>query len=112
MEQIEIIKKAIQSRKPISFEYNKQGKTTGKRIGNPHTIYIHSGTGNVLVDLYQTDGVSDSANSGEKELPSWNRFDIEYMNNIIILENYSDFDIAPGYNPYSDRYYNSIFLAT
>ena len=107
---IEILKKAMESRKPISFEYNKPDKTLGKRIGNPHAIYIHSSTGNVLVDLYQTDGVSESASRGDKSLPDWGTFNIECMNNIIILKNNEDFNIASGYNSYSDRYNNSIFL--
>ena len=40
MTNIEKLIKAIENRKPITFEYNKEGKTAGKRIGNPHALYI------------------------------------------------------------------------
>ena len=42
MTNIEKLTKAIESKKPISFEYNKIGKVQGKRIGNPHALYIFS----------------------------------------------------------------------
>ncbi len=37
---IEILTKAIQQKSVISFEYNKPGKITGIRTGNPHAIFI------------------------------------------------------------------------
>ncbi|NQU99156.1 MAG: hypothetical protein HQ538_00295 [Parcubacteria group bacterium] len=111
MEQIDIIKRAIMLKKSIRFVYDGPHKIKGERIGDPHALYIENNTGNVLLDLFQTDGYSESAENGRKDLPSWNRFNVKYIYNIEVLEGHQNFDIASGYNPYSDRYYNNIFLA-
>lgn len=36
---LKLLQQAIQQRKPISFEYNKEGKIAGERIGNTHAIF-------------------------------------------------------------------------
>ena len=40
MTNLELLIKAIESKKTISFEYNKPGKTPGVRTGNPHILYV------------------------------------------------------------------------
>ena len=40
MTQFELLINSIEMRKPISFEYNKQGKVPGVRIGNLHAVFI------------------------------------------------------------------------
>lgn len=37
----ELLKEAIRLRKPIEFEYNREKKVRGKRIGNPHILFVH-----------------------------------------------------------------------
>ena len=34
------LKRAIEAQKPISFTYNKPGKTPGVRVGNPHAVWV------------------------------------------------------------------------
>ncbi|MCX5807031.1 MAG: hypothetical protein NT010_13390 [Proteobacteria bacterium] len=102
---IETLKDAIKRKVAISFEYNKPGKTSGSRIGNPHAIYImrkNDGTESTKVDILQTSGVSDSAS--EKILPSFRMFFIEHLSNVAICEPVTPFKESPEYNPESDRY--------
>lgn len=96
METIEIIKKAVELKKPIEFEYIREGKIEGKRIGNPHILF-----NKVYVHIFQTFGVSDSGL--EKGLP-WRLFITDYIKNVQILENEPCFEIAEGYNPDSPMY--------
>lgn len=77
MNKLDELKKAIQEKRIISFEYNKQGKTPGKRIGNPYAIFIFtskSGTQSTKVHIEQTDGVSDS--KATNPLPDFRMFNI------------------------------------
>ena len=53
---LELLVRAIKSRTPISFEYNKAGKTPGLRIGNAHAAFImrkKDGTESTKVDILQ-----------------------------------------------------------
>lgn len=104
MTKLEIITQAIESRKTISFEYNKDGKVKGKRIGNPHAIFIHQSTDNIIVDIYQTDGVSDT----KQRIPDWRPFLFDYIENTEISDD--SFEIAIGYdsNPSSGKYNKAI----
>ena len=99
---LDILKEAIEQKAPISFEYNKQGKVEGVRVGNPHAVFImrrKDGTESTKVHIYQTDGVSDSG----QVLPSFRMFDLEEITNVKILE-LSAFEIAEQYNPEWDGY--------
>lgn len=98
MNTFELLQKAIKERKPISFEYNKPGKDKGKRIGDPHAIFI-STTDKTNVDIYQRDGISEKG-----EIPGWRPFTIDFIDNIEILLNKPSFEIAPDYNPESKKY--------
>lgn len=109
MNTLELLKKAIKLKKPISFDYNKEGKVTGKRIGNIHAIFVFTnknGEQDTKVDLYQTGGVSDT--SVEKPLPSWRFYSLDYFSNIEILESEQTFNEAEWYKPESDRYIDVI----
>lgn len=92
---------AIKNRKPIEFEYKKEGKVLGKRIGNPHIIFIHPTTKKREIHIFQTGGVSDSNLS--IGLP-WRLFIIDFMENIKTLEDEPAFGNAEGYNPESPLY--------
>jgi len=100
MNALEIIKKAIELRKPIKFEYNREDKVFGERFGNPHIIFYHRDTNNLGVHIFQTDGVSDNP----EEIPTWRHFLIEFIDNVEILYDKEEFDIAEGYNPNSPNY--------
>jgi hypothetical protein len=107
MTNLELLIKAIESKKPISFEYNKPGKTPGVRTGNPHILYVQqykdtSKPKNSKLDLWQTNGVTDTGNT--KPLPSWRPFFFSEIINIVIHEDESEFEISEGYNPEGDRY--------
>ena len=105
MNSIEIIKKAIGLKKPIEFEYNREDKIRGKRIGNPHILFIGTGTGKTMIHIFQTGGVSDSnLNDG---LP-WRLFFVEFIENIKILHDESPFNVAEGYNPDNQMYMDTI----
>jgi len=100
-----LLKKAIESRKPIEFEYNREGKVCGKRIGNPHVLFIYPNGDTMEIHIFQTGGVSDSGlNVG---LP-WRLFIVEFIENIKILNDEPSFNIAEGYNPNSPMYVNTI----
>jgi len=108
MKNIDIIIDAIRSKKPISFEYNKPGKTSGIRIGNPHALYIFTPKDetkpkSTKLDLVQTDGPSETK-TNENEYPACSQFDIEHLTNIVILSDEPDFEIDSIYKPESDRY--------
>lgn len=109
MNTLDALIQAINSRKPISFEYNREGKMRGVRIGNPHAVFIftaNSGKQSTKIDLVQTEGVSDT--SSEKPLPSWRFFNIENMSSVIVLENEPNFQPAEDYKPEAERYKNVI----
>ena len=92
------LKRAIEDRKPISFTYNKPGKTSGIRIGNPHAIWVmrkKDGSESTKVHVVQTDGVSDSGQS----FPSFRMFDLIDLGETSVLENDPQFEIASEYNP-------------
>ncbi|ODS38438.1 MAG: hypothetical protein A7315_12300 [Candidatus Altiarchaeales archaeon WOR_SM1_79] len=90
---LDIIKKAIELRKPIEFEYNKPGKVPGKRIGNPHAIFFHETTNNCIVHIFQNYGVTAT------HLKDWKWPLIKFIENVEILDGQESFEIADGYNP-------------
>ncbi len=100
---LEILKEAIEKRMPISFEYNKQGKTPGIRVGNPHAVFVmrrKDGSESTKVHVVQTSGVSDS----EQEFPSFRLFDLTQLSNIKILAVDTPFDVSDKYNAEWDGY--------
>ena len=88
---------AIKSKCKVEVNY----KGEGYRIVCPHVIYI-SNTGKTLVDSYQLSGYSNH----REKIPGWRPFDLEKIVALKILG--ETFNIAPGYNPLSDRYSNAI----
>ena len=100
----DLIVRAIQLKKSISFEYIKEGKVRGIRIGNPHAIFGHIMTGNINVHIFQTDGVSDTA----QQLPNWRQFLLKHCSDVQILEDKLCFTAAVGYEPNSAMYGNVI----
>jgi len=73
--------RAIKEKKQISFEYHHPDKPLkwGKRIGNPHIIYIQHDTHN-RTDIFQIVGI------GSNE-PILKQYLLEYLENIVISEN-------------------------
>ncbi len=88
---------AIRSKSKVELNY----KGEGNRLICPHALYISS-TGKTLADSYQVAGYSSHA----EDIPGWRPFDISQITSLRVLE--ETFDIAPGYNPSSDRYSNAI----
>ena len=107
MTKLELLTKAIEDRLPISFQYNKPGKTVGTRIGNPHAVFIFTsikGEISTKLHIIQTEGVSDTADKGD--FPFWRLFNIENISEVKILENSGRFEIGEGYKP--DSYDNPL----
>ena len=107
MKKLEILTKAIENRLPISFQYNKPGKTEGTRIGNPHAVFIFTSIKRVIstkLHIVQTEGASDTGDKGN--FPFWRPFNIEYISDVKILENSGRFEIEEGYKP--DSYDNPL----
>lgn len=97
------LKQAISLQMPISFSYNKPGKTSGKRIGNPHAVWVmrkNDGTESTKVHLVQTEGVSDSGQT----LPSFRMFDLDMLTDVEVLGHSEKFNISDQYNPEWDGY--------
>ncbi len=97
------LKAAIESQKPISFTYNKPGKTPGQRIGNPHAVWVMrkiDGSESTKVHVVQTGGVSDSG----QELPSFRMFDLGVLADVEVLSDSKPFEISDQYNPEWEKY--------
>lgn len=102
---IEILKDAIEQRKSISFEYEKQGEPVGVRIGKPHALYrfiSKLSEESIKLDLFQTGGVTRT------ELNEWKQLNICYLSDIKIINSSGSFQIASGYDPSSSRYLDYI----
>ncbi|NLX53141.1 MAG: WYL domain-containing protein [Deltaproteobacteria bacterium] len=96
------IQTAIEQRRSIIFEYIKPGKVRGKRIGNPHAIFVmhlKDGSRSTKVHIFQTGGVSDSRN-----LPDFRTFDLEDITNVTYSEDDKPFEISSKYNPNWEGY--------
>jgi len=108
MNALETLVRAIENRRPISFQYNKPGKIAGVRFGHPYAIFFHKAKKtrviSTKVDILQTDGVSDTKYI--KPFPSFRQYNLEELTDIIILIDQPCF-CEPwhlDYNPLSDRY--------
>jgi len=100
---LDAIRTAIKQRKPISFEYNKLHKTPGKRIGNPHAVWVmrkKDGTESTKIHVVQVAGVTDSG----QEFPSFRMFDLSEISMVQILADSPEFQPDPKYNPEWDGY--------
>lgn len=92
------LKRAIEARKPISFTYNKPGKTPGVRIGNPHAVWVmrkNDGSESTKVHVVQVSGVSDSG----QEFPSFRMFDLNELGNVSMNNEAEQFVVSEKYNP-------------
>lgn len=99
-----LIIKAIGERKVITFDYKSDADPIGTmRSGNPHAMYEHLKTGNVLLDLFQTEGQS----SERYKLPVWREFKVDKMSNIRIMDN-RNFETQKNYNPNAEKYLRAI----
>jgi hypothetical protein len=101
------ISDAITQRRTIIFEYNKPGKVRGKRIGNPHAVFVmhlKDGSTSTKVHVFQTGGVSDSS----QNLPDFRMFDLTNIANVIFSDDCQAFEISPKYNPNWDGYEDAI----
>ncbi|MFI5450712.1 hypothetical protein ACHMWN_01015 [Pedobacter sp. UC225_61] len=110
MPNLDLLIVAIKNRKPISFEYNKEGKIRGTRIGNPHAVFIFTSKTNVTstkIHIVQTDGVSDSKEL--KPFPDFRMFNIEDLTSMVVLEDSLSFEPHyEKYNPEWEGYINAI----
>lgn len=88
---------AIRDKKMISFTYEDRPI----RKAAPHAIYISS-TGKENLDAYQLDGYSKTGH-----LPDWRNFTLTKIERLVILD--ETFEIARGYNRYSDKYCNTVY---
>ena len=108
MNTLQILEQAIKNKKPISFEYIKEGKVKGKRIGNPYAIFIYTAKNTRIqstkVHIVQTGGVSDSEE--KNPFPSFRMYNIEDLSNIKILEDKNSFGppFHENYNPEWEGY--------
>lgn len=104
MDILGILTTAIKMRKPISFKYNLEGRAVGLRYGNPHVIYLSS-SDNVNIHIWKTDGVKTDP---KQELPTWRTYTIKHIEDITILEDQPNFNLAPDYKPNSPMYSRAI----
>ena len=108
MNTLEVLKDAITKKQHISFEYNKEGKVAGIRIGHPYAVFIFTAKNTRIqstkIHIVQIDGVSDSKD--ENPFPSFRMYNIEELSNVTILPEKGVF--APpyheNYNPEWDGY--------
>lgn len=102
-EKTRVLQNAIKYKIQIQFKYKKNGKVYGVRIGNPHALFFHPKTDNLNCDIYQVGGVSDTS----QNIPDWRMFTIDFVDEVELVENVH-FEVAKGYNPYSDLYRKNI----
>jgi len=95
---LKIIIQAIQERKSISFEYNKPDKIIGTRVGNPYVIYSDETETCRYLDLYQTNGVSDS----QFETLHWVTLDTDFIANVVLQD--TTFHPIEDYRRYAKRF--------
>jgi len=107
---IELIVRAIEAQKPMRFEYVKEGKIRGHRIGNPHIIFrgtTKDGIPRTWCHIVQTGGVSDTL----QVFPDWRMFITDSIQDVQIIQDEQSFEIFDGYNPESHIYVGTQILA-
>jgi hypothetical protein len=89
--------RAIKEKKQITFEYHHPDKPDkwGKRVGNPHAIYIHQDSHD-RVDIIQISGVG----TNDPNLPK--PYLLEYIQNVGITNN--SFTVCSNFNSNAPRY--------
>jgi hypothetical protein len=95
---LDTLREAIKRKSTITFEYNTKDKIVGRRVGNPHAVFIQrrdDGTESTKVHIFQTDGVSDSS----QNLPDFRTFDLTELSNVLIIESEMEFQVSNKYNP-------------
>lgn len=106
----EILKIAIEAHKPIAYEYNKPGKTPGRRVGDPYVLFVFTakdGQKSIKLHIVQTSGVSDS--DDRQPLPSFRTHELNWLSNIVIQDDLPAFEPNhPDYNPSWEKYDNVI----
>jgi hypothetical protein len=107
MDTLEILTAAINTRKPISFEYNLEGRAVGLRFGNPHAIYLSS-VDKVNIHIWKTGGVKTDPT---QIIPLWRTYSIKHIENITILEDKESFSLAADYKPNSPMYSRALAKA-
>lgn len=81
-----LLKKAIQTHKLVSFEYEGQ-----HRIGEPHVLGVSHDKIQVLI--WQTEGRTTS----HDDLPHWRRFNLSEIDKLTVLkEDFSARDMGKG----------------
>jgi len=105
MSTLDTILEAINSHKPISYEYiGGKEPVYGERRGDPYAAYVFTtkdGVSTTKVDIFQLSGAS-SSNTYDKVKMS----DLADLRNVQILVDEPKFTVNPisGYNPESGRY--------
>ena len=98
MNTLEILRTSVETKKPICFEYNKQGKIAGRRIGHSYAVFIFTAKNTRIqstkVHIVQVDGVPDSIITNP--FPSFRMYNIEDLSNLYILDDNECF--APPYH--------------
>lgn len=97
---LETLTLAIELRKPITFKYDVANKVVGVRFGHPHAIFIHPTTNNMMIHIFQFDGVSDT----KDKLPGWRQPILNNISEVIILHEDDCFENASDYRPNSPMY--------
>lgn len=87
---------AIQNKQMISFNYIEKDALRNIRKAAPHALFI-STANNKNIDAFQYDGYSKKGG-----LPAWRQFTLENIRDVILLD--ENFEIAHGYNPFSEKY--------
>ncbi len=108
-EKINILTNAINTKTTISFEYRKEGKINWVRIWNPHAIYNFKSKDlkeSIKVHIVQVSWVSDSKDGNS--FPDFRQFDLDNIENIILLKGNSPFQVDDRYNPNWEWYSNYI----
>src|SRR6478672_9974949 len=95
----ELIRQAIQDRRPVSLRY--EDAPYGARTVHPHVLFRTS-TGKICVDSFQVDGPTSSGGA----LPDWRPFNLTRILGAELLE--GRFEIAPGLNLASPKYANGL----
>lgn len=117
MNTLDTLIKAIEDKKPIEYEYNKEGKVKGKRYGDPHAVFIFTSKStnvqSTKVHIVQREGVSDSKD--DNPFPAFRMFNIEDLAKVGILDDKPSFepffkseDGKSRYNPEWEGYKNVI----
>ena len=100
MDILNLILEAIENRKSISFQYNREGRDNSMRIANPYVIYklnLRAGGESIRVHMFQTSGKG-----------GWRHFNLEYISNLKILKNEEYFELSLGLNPKRQGYQHII----